>query len=110
MIIDSPELLQTERSTEGYKYPYLCSFFELKQKSVCPLFPTNSYIYSAGKETVFLRSIFLVISEHFFYIRATHFHLRRGLAFCPGLGADDLTGALPLGEEVILRSGRMANH
>jgi len=65
----------------------------MNHKSVCSLSPTNSYIYSAGKETVFLHLIFLVISEHFFYIRTTHFYLSRDLALRPGLGAGDLPGA-----------------
>ena len=42
---------------------------------------------------MFLRSVFLVISEHFFYIRVTHFYLSRGLALCLELGAGDIPEA-----------------
>jgi len=75
-------------------------------KNLQSLSPSSKFLYCK-----FWFGFLENFSKHFFYIRATNFHLSKGLALHSGLGAGDLPGELlPLGEEVILRSGRGIGH
>ena len=61
MITDSLGLLQTERSAEGYKYPISARIFYKKQKSICPLSPTNflhKKLCSCYRNLVFSQRVF----------------------------------------------------